>query len=419
MTAAASSRRSLVFLLITVAVDAIAFGIMMPVIPQLIVELSEEGVTGAATYGGWLMALFAAVQFFAAPVLGNLSDSYGRRPVLIASLAAFGVSYFIMGTAIAIAWLFIGQVLAGAFAATFGTASAYVADVTTAERRSKRFGTISAAFGLGYILGPMLGGVLGEYGTRVPFFLAGGLALLNAAYGYFALPESLDPDRRRPFSIERANPFGVLARMREHRQVFGLFGSLALMQIAITSIPATWAYFTMLKFAWSQRDIGFSFGLYGIASILVQGVLIGWVNRWCADRCTVYLGFSFMVVSFCGFAFADQGWVMLVFVLPLALSSMTGPALVSYMSGNVSTDAQGELQGAVACINGAATILAPLLMTQLFSYFSAPDASINFPGAPFLLSALLAACGLLLAIYVLRLQVLSGATSTSGAARSA
>lgn len=379
----------MLFILIAVLIDTIGFGIIAPVTPELIMELTGETLSEAALYGGWLMFLYAITQFFAAPILGNLSDRFGRRPVLITSLLALGLDYLLMALAPDLTWLFVGRAIAGIAGATFATANAYIADVSDATERAQNFGLLGSAWGLGFILGPMIGGVLGEYGSRVPFFAASALACANVLYGFFVLPESLPQASRRPFRLERANPIGALSQMRRYPGVLLLFGALVLYQIAHDANPSVWTYYTMLKFDWTERDVGFSMGVVGISITIVQGLLIRVVIPKIGDRGTVLLGLLIMAVGYLGFSLATQGWMMLVFIIPFALGGLAMPALRSILSNRVDDDAQGELQGAMSSLMSLTAIIAPVFLTQLFGYFTSAQAPIYFPGAPFLMAAML------------------------------
>ena len=382
-------RRPLLFIFITVLIDMIGFGIIIPVMPELIMELTGEGLGRAAQYGGWLLFVYALMQFFFAPIIGNLSDRFGRRPVLLFSLVAFGCDYLVMGFAPTLAWLFAGRIVAGIAGATHSTASAYIADVSPPEQRSQNFGLIGAAFGLGFMLGPVLGGFLGEYGPRVPFFAAAGLALCNAAYGFLILPETLSPADRRPFQLRRANPVGALAQMRSYPVVVGLFGALILYMIAHDANPAVWSYYTMLKFGWTEREVGYSMGAVGLGVTLVQGFLIRAAIPRIGELRAVFVGYGLMSLAFAGFAFASAGWMMYAFIVPLSLGGLATPALRGIMSNRVPDNAQGELQGAIASALSLTAIVAPLFMTQLFGYFTSDAAPLYFPGAPFLTAGVL------------------------------
>ncbi len=379
------------FLLVTVLIDTIGFGIVAPVTPELIVELTGETLSEAAIYGGWLMFLYALMQLFFAPILGNLSDRFGRRPVLLVSLFALGVDYLLMALAPTLAWLFVGRVIAGVAGATFATANAYIADVSDAEQRAQNFGLLGAAWGFGFILGPVVGGVLGEYGSRVPFFAASALAVANVLYGFFVLPETLAPESRRAFSFRRANPIGALGQMGRHPGVLVLFGAIVLYQIAHDANPSVWTYYTMLKFGWSERDVGFSMGVVGLSIVLVQGVVIRAVIPRIGDRGAILVGLLLMAAGYLGFALATRGWMMLAFILPFSLGGLAMPALRSVLSNRVPADAQGELQGALSSLMSLTAIVAPVFLTQLFGYFTSASAPIHLPGAPFLAAAVLTA----------------------------
>ena len=267
-------KAALSFIFITLIIDVTGLAIIIPVIPKLISELIDGNVSDAAGYGGWLGFAYAITQFVCAPVLGNLSDRFGRRPVLLFSLLGFGIDYIFMAFAPTIGWLFVGRIIAGLFGASITTASAYIADISTPENRAQNFGMIGAAFGLGFIIGPVIGGVLGEYGARIPFFAAAGLSLLNALYGYFVLPESLLPENRRAFEWKRANPLGAFKQLRKYPEVSGLVISLVLIYVAAHAVQTTWTYYNIEKFGWSEKMIGYSLGLVGLMVALVQGGLI-------------------------------------------------------------------------------------------------------------------------------------------------
>jgi DHA1 family tetracycline resistance protein-like MFS transporter len=388
-------RSSLAFILITILIDGIGAGIMMPVFPRLLVELTGKSLASAAAYGGLLLTIFAAIQLLAAPVLGNLSDRYGRRPILLGSLAALGINYFVVGFAPHVSWIFIGQILAGVFAATYSTASAYIADISAPAERAKHFGMLSAAFSAGFVIGPMLGGLLAEHNLRLPFFVGAALALLNVLYGYFMLPESLPQDQRRPFSLMRANPLGTLNEVRKQPVVLRMLGVLALFQAALLTVVVIWPYLTLFKFGWTQRDVGLSLSLYVCVSLAAQSWLTHVVSRRIGQPKTMYLGLALLAIGMTGFAFAPSSGIMLAFLLPAGLGSLTLPALTSYLVGRTSRDAQGELQGAIAIMLNVAALSSPLIMTQLFRSFSVQGAAVYLPGAPFLLAAVFALAGLL------------------------
>lgn len=392
---------ALAFIFVTVLLDSVGFGVIMPVMPQLIMVVTSEPISAAAIYGGWLMFLYALMQFFFAPVMGNLSDRFGRRPVLLLSLLAFGFNYLLMGWAPTLAWLVVGRLIAGCASSTYAIANAYIADVFPPEQRAKNFALMGAAFGGGFILGPVLGGFLGELGPRVPFYATAVLALVNAGFGFLVLPETLTAENRRPFEWRRANPLGAFTHLREYplvgRLVFGLFFFL----IAHQSLPAVWAYFTIARFDWSESQIGFSLGFVGVLMMLSQAFLIRWViDSWSAVA-AAYVGLSCACMSFLGYAFVTEAWMVYVFLLVGAAQGFVGPSVQGVMSARVPANAQGELQGSVASASSLASIIAPLLMTQLFGYFTGATAPIYFPGVSYFLAA-----GLVLVSTVILLPVL-------------
>jgi DHA1 family tetracycline resistance protein-like MFS transporter len=390
----AVTHRALAFVLLTVLIDTIGIGIVIPVTPELIMELTGEGVAGAARYAGLLAFAYALMQFLCAPLLGNLSDRFGRRPVLLASLLALGVDFVLMGLAPSIAWLFAGRLVGGGFGATHATANAYVADVTPPQERAAAFGRIGAAWGLGFILGPVIGGLLGGLGPRAPFFFAAALALANVAFGFFSLSESLPRERRRPFDLARANPLGALAQMRRFPIVIALFPVLLCYFVAHDANPSTWTYYTMHKLGWTERDIGLSLGVVGLCVTIVQALLIAPTIARLGERNTVFVGFGLMSLGFLGFSVASSTAVMLACIVPFSLGCVGMPALRGLMTNQVPEDQQGELQGAIASLMSMTAIVSPVLMTQLFAIFSSHSAPIYFPGASFLTAALLMALAL-------------------------
>lgn len=389
---------ALIFIFITVLLDVVGLGIIIPVLPSLIMELTGEGLSAASRYGGWLMFSYAVMQFLAAPVIGGLSDQFGRRPVLLASLLGFGLDYILQGLAPTIGWLFIGRILAGVTGASFTTASAYIADVSAPEKRSQNFGLIGAAFGLGFIIGPVIGGILGQFGPRVPFFAAAGLTLLNCLYGYFVIPESLPEENRRPFSWRRANPLGTLSQLRQYPVIVSLVGVLVFIYIAGHATQSTWAYYTMEKFSWNEAAVGYSLGFVGLVVALVQGGLMRVVIPSIGQIRSVYVGLFLYTVGFAGFAFAGAGWVMYAVMIPYGLGGIAGPALQGIMSNQVPNNSQGELQGALTSLVSLTSIFGPPLMTNLFAHFTREDTSLYFPGMPFLTGAVLTFIALLWAI---------------------
>jgi DHA1 family tetracycline resistance protein-like MFS transporter len=386
--ASRTSRYALAFIFVTMFVDTVGLGIIIPVTPKIIAQLTGQGMSEAARYGGWLFFVYALMQFLFAPLIGNLSDRFGRRPVLIFSLAALGIDYLITGFAPTILWLFIGRTLSGGAGAAYTSANAYIADVSPPERRAANFGLVGAAFGLGFIIGPALGGLLGAFGPRVPFFVSAGLAFANALFGLFVLKESLDPAHRRKFELWRANPVGALRSLARFPMLVGMFAVVMLMQLAHDANPAVFTYYTMLKFHWSMQMVGWSLMVIGALIALVYGVLTRIAIPVLGETRAVVLGLLFGATGFAGYAFSTQGWMMFAFMVPFALIGLAQPALSAIMSKTLPATEQGELQGAIASINGLTSIAAPPLLTNLFGYFTSTSAPVYFPGSAFLAAAL-------------------------------
>jgi len=392
------------FIFITLLIDVTGLGLIIPVFPELISKMLNIPVNEASKYGGWLVFAYAIMQFICAPILGNLSDKYGRRPVLLFALFGFGIDYLIMSFAPTYAWLFVGRIISGITGASFTTASAYIADVSTAENRAKNFGLIGAAFGLGFIIGPMLGGWLGQIGTRIPFYTAAGLALLNWLYGYFILPESLPLERRRSFEWKRANPVGSLMHLKKYPAIAGLILSFIFIYLAAHAVQSNWSYFTMYKFGWSKAKVGTSLAIVGLLVAAVQGGLIRVVNPKLGNERSAYAGLLLYSLGLFLFAFATQSWMMFAFLVPYCLGGIAGPALQAIIAGHVPPTEQGELQGALTSLMSATTIIGPLLMTNLFAYFTSKNAPVYFAGAPFLLGAILMAGSAIVAYHALHVE---------------
>jgi MFS transporter, DHA1 family, tetracycline resistance protein len=395
---------ALLFIFTLVLVDSIGFGIILPVLPKLIMQLTGVGIDRAARYGGWLSFVYALMQFFCAPVLGNLSDRFGRRPVLLFAVLALGVDYLIMGLAPTIGWLFLGRTIAGVAGASFTPAYAYVADITPPERRAQNFGLMSAGFGVGFILGPAIGGLLGTFGPRAPFFTAGVIALANATYGYFALPESLPAEKRREFHWVRANPLGTLAQMSRYPTVMLSLGAIFLWQLAHQVLPGTWAFYTISKFHWSSAQVGYSLAFVGLLMALSQGVMTRVLIPWLGGaRRAALAGMLAAFLAYLGYAFATQGWMMYVVGLTTFLFALTYPSMNALASEQIPANSQGELQGAVASLLSLSAIIGPPVMTQIFSRFSDPMSKAYFPGAAFLTAAALTVACAVLFLRALRL----------------
>jgi DHA1 family tetracycline resistance protein-like MFS transporter len=383
-------KKALGFIFITLLIDVIGFGIIIPVFPKLITGLVPgSDLSDASKYTGWLMFTFSAMQLLFAPILGNLSDKYGRRPVLLISLFGFGIDYLFLAFAPTLGWLFVGRLIAGITGASFTTASAYIADISTNENRAQNFGILGVAFGVGFIIGPVLGGLLGQYGARVPFIASAGLCLLNWLYGYFVLPESLSKENRREFNWKRANPFGSFKKIFYNKILTGLSVGLFLLFLAFHSVQSTWSFFTMERFGWNERQVGYSLGVVGVLVAIVQGGLIRVVIPKIGQVKSIYLGLWMTVIGLLLFSIANQGWMMYLCLIPYCLSGFAGPAMQGILTGQVSMNEQGELQGALTSIQSLTAIIGPLLMTNLFATFADKTVEPYFPGAPFLAGSIL------------------------------
>jgi MFS transporter, DHA1 family, tetracycline resistance protein len=385
------------FIFITLLLDVIGFGIIIPILPKYISQLLGSDLSNASLYSGWLMFSFAIMQFIFSPIMGSLSDRFGRRPVLLLSLLGFGLDYIILAFAPNIFWLFVGRILAGITGASFTTATAYIADISTPEKKVQNFGLIGAAFGLGFIIGPVLGGVLGQYDIKLPILVAAGLTFMNCIYGYFVLPESLSVENRRKFDIKRANPVGSLIQLRKYPVISGLVGSLICVYIAGFATQSTWTFFTMETFHWSESLVGYSLGLVGLLVVIVQGGLVRVINPKLGPVKSIYLGLAFNCIGLIMIAFAPYGWMLFPIMVPFSLGGIAGPAVQSLISNEVPANEQGELQGALTSLMSATSIIGPIVMTGIFSFFTAKNASVYFPGAPFMLGALLVIVSMLLA----------------------
>jgi len=400
---------AIIFIFITILIDVLGIGIIIPVLPKILLELTGKGLSEASQLSGYLMASYAVMQFIFSPIIGGLSDKFGRRPVILASLFGFFLDYLILVYAPTMAWLFVGRILAGITGASFTTATAYIADISNDENRSKNFGMVGAAFGLGFIIGPTIGGILGAYGSRVPFMFAAGLTLVNALYGYFVLPESLSAENRRAFEWKRANPIGSLKNLGRYPALLGLVGALFCLQIAGQTHPSTWSYFTMKEFGWNSDQVGYSLGFVGFMVALVQGGLIRIINPKIGERNSVIIGLLFYGAGFVLFSLATKGWMMYVFMIPFGLGGIAGPALQSLITKQVAPNEQGELQGGITSLQSVTTIIGPLLASNLFSYYSDGKDHFQFPGAAFFIAGILTflALGIALRSFPKKQQIIS------------
>ncbi|MDF0720204.1 TCR/Tet family MFS transporter [Kaistella sp. PBT33-4] len=377
------------FIFITLLVDITGWGIVIPVVPSLIQELIHDAdLSVASQYGGWLSFVYAFMQFLFAPVLGNLSDKYGRRPVILFALLGFALNFFIQAWAPTIFWLFVGRILSGVTGASITTASAYIADISDDSNRAKNFGMIGAAFGLGFILGPVIGGLLGQFGPRVPFIAAGILCLLNFLYGIFVLPESLGQEHRRNFSWKRANPVGTLFNIRRYPAILYLMMAWFLVYIAAHAIQTNWAFFTMYRFSWDEKMVGISLGVMGAMTAVVQGFLIRRIHPKFGTERSILYGIMLYAAGMLLFAFAYKEWMMFAILMLYCLGGIAGPALQSVISSKVPANEQGDIQGALTSVVSITSIIGPPLMTNVFYFFTHDQAPFQFPGAPFFLGFL-------------------------------
>ncbi|MDI9355627.1 MAG: TCR/Tet family MFS transporter [Chitinophagaceae bacterium] len=385
------------FIFITLLIDVIGVGIIIPVFPKLIAELTHETNSSSARYGGWLFSSYAIMQFLFAPILGGLSDRFGRRPVILCSLFGFGVDYLILSFAPNITWLFIGRILAGITGASFTVASAYIADISTPEKRAQNFGIIGASFGLGFIIGPLIGGLLGQFGSRVPFYAAAFLVFLNGIYGIFILPESLAPENRRKFDWKRANPIGSFIKLQKHKDILLLLIVFFLAYTASHSLQSTWTFFVIEKFQWNEKMIAFSLAFVGIMAAIVQGGLIRFIIPKLGVYKTLITGICISATSYFLYVFASEGWMLYPIIFLASFGGVAGPAIQSITTQKIPSNEQGELQGITTSLMSIASIIGPFVMTYIFYSFTADKNAplYYFPAAPFILSCVLVLCSLL------------------------
>ncbi len=389
---------ALIFIFITMLIDVIGFGIIIPVVPKLIAGMIHSNLSDASHYSLLLMFAFASMQFLCSPIIGGLSDHFGRRPVILAALFAFSIDFLLTGFAPTIGWLFVGRLFAGITGASFTSASAYIADISEPEKRTQNFGLIGVAFGVGFIIGPLLGGIIGQYGERLPFFVSAGLAMLNWLYGYFILPESLKPENRRPFDWKRANPLGSLRQLQKYPVILSLVISLIFIYLAGHANQSTWGYYTMEKFHFDEKWVGYSLAFVGLMVAIVQGGLTRVLIPKLGQKRSIFIGLAFYTVGFLLFGMANKGWMMFAFMIPFSLGGLAGPSLQGLISSQVPANEQGELQGALTSLISLTSIIGPVLMLGLFGYFTGKNAPIYLPGAPFYAAALLTLLSLVFVI---------------------
>jgi DHA1 family tetracycline resistance protein-like MFS transporter len=398
-----SQRRAAVpFILITVLLDTLGVGLIIPVGPRLVASFLGDDLASASRWFGLLIALYAVMQFIFAPVLGGLSDRFGRRAVILSSLMGAAASYLLSALAPSLGWLFLGRTIAGITGASFSAANAYIADITPPEKRAANFGASGAVLGLGFILGPALGGALGDYGLRIPYFVGAGLNFLNLLYGLFVLPESLPKASRRSFSFARANPVGSMRNLARHPLVLRLTATLFFTFLSQLILQSVWALSNQERFGWSLKQVGLSLMAVGLGTAVVQGLLVRMLMPWLRERRALLLGLLFSSTGFVLFGIATEGWMIYAFLPVLSLSGIAGPAVQAIITGQVGPKEQGELQGAINSLQGLAAIIGPLIGTTLLARFGPADVALRIPGAPFFASAAFTFTGLLLAVRALR-----------------
>ncbi len=386
------------FILVTVLLDMLGIGLIIPVLPKLVTTLYGGDLSAGSHVFGWFVASYALMQFLFAPALGNLSDAYGRRPVLLLSLLGAGLDYLMMAFAPTWQWLFVGRVISGVTGANIAVANAYIADVSLPEERAKSFGLLGACFGVGFIFGPALGGVLGQYGLRVPFLAAAALNLCNTLYGFFVLPESHARANRRPFDWSRINPLASLRALARFPVVLGLTATIALDRIAHDSLPSTWVLFTTYRFNWTPWQNGLSLTLVGIMFALVSGGLTGKVVGKLGERRALIFGFCVSALGYLLYGLATQGWMLYAIIAATSIGGVAGAAIMALVTKLVPANEQGALQGALGSVQSVAAIIGPLMATGLFGYFTSPHAPVQLPGAAFLASSLLVVIAIVLAV---------------------
>lgn len=392
-----SNKTALLFIFITILVDVIGIGIILPIIPDLIMELTGEGNHMAIIYGMWLTTAFAGMQFLFSPVLGEISDKYGRRPILLIALLGLSIDYLIHAWAPSIVWLFLGRFLAGITGASFTVASAYIADVSTKENKAKNFGLIGAAFGIGFIIGPGIGGFFGEIDIRLPFYIAAGLTFANFLFGYFFVPESLTPENRRQINFSKMIPGVSLFALRNYKGILLLISAFFLANLAGQALPSTWSYYGIERYDWNPRQIGLSLMVVGLLVAVVQGFLVGKLVTKFGKRKVIIYGFLLWTVGMFLFSFAHEPWMLYAFLIPYALGGIAGPTVQGVISNQVSEKEQGILQGSITGLVSITAILGQFIFAPVFYYFIRPETSIYFPGAPYALAAVLLLIAFILA----------------------
>ena len=397
-----SKKTALLFIFITILVDVIGIGIILPIIPDFIMQLTGEGNHMAVIYGMWLTTAFAGMQFLFSPVMGEISDQYGRKPILLLSLLGLSIDYMIHAWAPTIVWLFVGRFLAGITGASFTVASAYIADVSTKEEKAQNFGLIGAAFGLGFIIGPGIGGFFGEMDIRLPFYIAAGLTFANFLFGWLFVPESLTKENRRTIDLKKMIPGVSLVALRKYKGVLLLIAAFFLANLAGQALPSTWSYFTIERFDWNPKQIGLSLVVVGLLVAIVQGFLVGKVVARFGKRKTVGFGFLLWTLGMFLFAVATEPWMLYAFLIPYALGGIAGPTVQGIISNQVSEKEQGNLQGSITALVSVTAILGQLTFSPVFYYFVRPEGNFYFPGAAYALAAIFLLIAFVLASTAMR-----------------
>lgn len=414
MSARVTPPTALVFIFITLTINAMGVGLMMPVLPTLLTEITSLPVGEAAQWGGLLSVVFALMQFLFGPTLGNLSDRFGRRPVLLVSMLTVAADYLLIALSWNLAVLFIARMISGIAGATYSAAAAYIADISSKEDRAKNFGLLGAAFGVGFVLGPVIGGLLGEFGSRAPFYAGSALSFINFLFGYFVLPETLKLKNRRAFDWKRSNPLGAFVKLAGNRQVGTLLLALLLFDIAHYVYPSVWSYFTTEVFAWTPADIGLSLAVVGFGYAFVQGYLIRILDSRFGTGPILLTGLACNLIAFTALSFAREGWIAYAFIGFAIMGALATPAFTGLMSNQVPDNAQGELQGLIASAAGLSMIVSPFVMTQSFAYFTRLDGGYYFPGAPFAIAGILITLSGAIALPFLKGQSAAATSRTSG-----
>lgn len=397
-----ASKGALIFIFLTILIDVMGIAIIIPVIPTLITSLTGEEFNVAAGYGGLLIISFSAMQFLFAPVLGELSDRYGRRPVLFIALAGLGIDYVFHAFAPTIGWLFVGRLLAGVCGASHTVATAYIADISTPENKAKNFGMIGAAFGLGFFLGPMIGGFCAKWGYQVPFLVAAGMTLLNLVFGILVLPESLPKEKRRPVDLKKVIPGMSLVHLTKYKALGLFIGAFTLVHLAGQVMPATWSFFTMESLSWSETEVGISLGVVGLMVGIVQAGLIGWSVKKFGQYKVIVLGYILQTSGMFFLAFSINELILYLALIPYVLGGVAGPTIQGIMSNSVSEKEQGNLQGALTSMISLTAIIGPLLYTGIFYLYSDKMSEVYFPGAVFIAAGSILLISILLAVSGLR-----------------